>query len=71
MCVIMSLLCICQMALFVFMLPVSLFSRYCDIVLTVRASFVYEIAEVEQGGPGSQVLNEPLRERKVNNQQSL
>ncbi|KAF3849744.1 hypothetical protein F7725_019463 [Dissostichus mawsoni] len=37
---------------------------YCDIVLTVRASFVDEIAEVEQGGPGSQVLNEPLRERK-------
>lgn len=31
--------------------------------LTMRASFVNEIAEVEQGGPGRQVLNEPLRTR--------
>lgn len=36
----------------------------CMRVLTMRACFVDEIAEVEQGGPGSQVLNEPLRERE-------
>lgn len=28
--------------------------------LTVGASFVNKVAEVEQGGPGGQVLNEPL-----------
>lgn len=32
--------------------------------LTVRAGFVNEIAEVEQGGPGSQVLNKPLTREK-------
>ena len=32
--------------------------------LTVRAGFVNEIAEVEQGGPGSQVLNKPLKKRE-------
>lgn len=36
----------------------------CVRVLTMRACFVDEVAEVEQGGPGSQVLNEPLRERE-------
>lgn len=49
-------------------LCVSLFliciARYCDAVLTVGAGFVDKIAEVEQGGPGSQVLNEPLRKRE-------
>lgn len=34
-------------------------------VLTMRACFVDKIAEVEQGGPGSQVLNEPLREKET------
>lgn len=34
------------------------------LVLTVRASFVDKVAEVEQGGPRSQVLNEPLRKRQ-------
>lgn len=29
--------------------------------LTVGASFVNKVAEVEQGGPGGQVLNEPLK----------
>ena len=33
-------------------------------VLTVRAGFVDKVAEVEQGGPGSQVLNESLRKRQ-------
>lgn len=36
----------------------------CVLVLTMRACFVDKIAEVEQGGPGSQVLNEPLRKKK-------
>lgn len=40
----------------------------CVRVLTMRACFVDEIAEVEQGGPGSQVLNEPLREREEGKQ---
>ena len=30
----------------------------------MRARFVNEIAEVEQGGPGSQVLNKPLKKRE-------
>lgn len=42
--------------------------RYCDAVLTVGACFVDKIAEIEQGGPGSQVLNEPLRKRKKTQQ---
>lgn len=29
--------------------------------LTVGAGFVNKVAEVEQGGPGGQVLDEPLR----------
>lgn len=33
-------------------------------ISTVRAGFVDEVAEVEQGGPGSQVLNESLRTRQ-------
>lgn len=32
-------------------------------VLTVGAGFVNKVTEVEQGGPGGQVLNEPLRKR--------
>lgn len=36
----------------------------CHIFLTVRAGFVDKITEVEQGCPGGQVLNEPLRKRK-------
>lgn len=31
----------------------------------MRARFVDKIAEVEQGGPGSQVLNEPLGVRET------
>lgn len=42
----------------------------CVRVLTMRACFVDEIAEVEQGGPGSQVLNEPLRERERERKES-
>ena len=33
----------------------------------MRAGFVDEIAEVEQGGSGSQVLNEPLRKKNTFN----
>lgn len=43
--------------------PIST-ARNCVFVLTMRACFVDKIAEVEQGGPGSQVLNEPLGERR-------
>lgn len=35
----------------------------CHCVLTVGAGFVNKVTEVEQGGPGGQVLNEPLRKR--------
>lgn len=44
-------------------LPIST-ARNCVFVLTMRACLVNKIAEVEQGGPGSQVLNEPLGERR-------
>lgn len=44
-----------------FLFPICT-ARYCIVVLTMRAGFVDKIAEVEQGGPGGQVLNEPLRE---------
>lgn len=39
-------------------------ASHCVLVLTMRARFVDKIAEIEQGGPGSQILNEPLRERE-------
>lgn len=35
--------------------------------LTVGARFVNKVAEIEQGGPGGQVLNEPLRSRTKQN----
>lgn len=44
-----------------FLFPICT-AKYCIVGLTMRASFVDKIAEVEQGGPGGQVLNEPLRE---------
>lgn len=42
---------ICQMAPF----PTA-----CARTLTVGAGFVNKVTEVEEGGPGGQVLNEPL-----------
>lgn len=55
-------------SLFVFIFPVSdlHFTGRCSSALTVRAGFVDKVAEVEQGGPGGQVLNEPLRKRNKN-----
>ena len=49
-------------------LPVSElhFTGHSSSALTVRAGFVDKVAEVEQGGPGSQVLNEPLRKTNEN-----
>ncbi len=38
-------------------------TRYWDVVFTVRAGFVNKVAEVEQGSPGSQILDEPLRKK--------
>ena len=60
---------ICQMAPFLCLsLPVSdlHFAGHCSSAPTVRAGFVDKVAEVEQGGPGSQVLDEPLRKRNKN-----
>lgn len=48
-------------------LPAAIFciAWHCVVVVfTVGTGFVDKIAEVEQGGPGSQVLNEPLRKRR-------
>lgn len=34
-------------------------------ILTMGARFVNKVAEVEQGGPGGQVLNKPLEKNRI------
>lgn len=61
------LACLCAQAwACLYYLPdgyISPCSQSVSYVLTVGAGFVNKVTEVEQGGPGGQVLNEPLRKR--------